>query len=120
MINYVHSIPGRLRVKSAVIKKNPHEAVKLRKLLSSVPGLKNLDVNLVTGSILIRYDADSVSANELLDTLSRSGYFEPSNAVTHDDLLHSMLTRTGKAIGSLALGALEIDSPALAILAAVI
>jgi hypothetical protein len=31
-----------------------------------------------------------------------------------------MLTRTGKAIGSLAVGALEIDTPALAVLAALI
>jgi hypothetical protein len=120
MSDYVHSIPGRLRVKSAIIKKNPAAAGKIRVSLSPTPGVRQVDVNLLTGSVLIHYDFQGVSADELLRKLNQAGYFKPSEAVTHDDLLHAMLTRTGKAIGSLALGALEIDSPALAILAAVI
>jgi copper chaperone CopZ len=120
MIDYVHNIPGRLRIKSAVIKKNPSEAAKIRSLLSAVPGVENLDVNLLTGSILIRYDAQKINSDQLLQTLSEAGYFQPSKVVTHDDVLHSMLTTGGKAIGSLVVGALEFDSPALAVIAALI
>jgi hypothetical protein len=120
MSDYVHNIPGRLRIKSAIIKKNPPAGGRVRALLSSTPGVQKLDVNLLTGSILIRYECQGVSADELLRKLNQAGYFEPSKTVTHDDVLHSMLTRTGKAIGSLAVGALEIDTPALAVLAALI
>jgi hypothetical protein len=120
MSDYVHSIPGRLRVKSATIKKNPTAAGRIRAVLSPTPGVQQVDVNLLTGSVLIRYDCQGARADELLGKLNQAGYFEPSEAVTQDDLLHAMLTRTGKAIGSLALGALEIDSPALAVLAALI
>jgi copper chaperone CopZ len=120
MSNYVHNIPGRLRIKNAAIKKNPIEAGKIRILLTSLPGVQNLDVNLVTGSVLIRYDINQVTSENLLGTLNQAGYFEPSKVVTHDDVLHSMLTRGGKAIGSLVVGALEFDSPALAVIAALI
>ncbi|HTN70980.1 MAG TPA: cation transporter [Methylomirabilota bacterium] len=120
MIDYVHNIPGRLRIKSAVIKKNPAEAAKIKSQLSSIPGVQNLDVNLVTGSILIRYDAQKISSDQLLQTLNQAGYFQSSKVVTHDDVLHSVLTKGGKAIGSLVVGALEFDSPALAVIAALI
>jgi len=120
MNNYVHNIPGRLRIKSAAVKKNPIEVGKIRILLTSMPGVQNLDVNLVTGSVLIRYDINQVTSEKLLGALNQAGYFEPSTGATHDDILHSMLTTGGRAIGSLVVGALEFDSPALAVLAALI
>jgi hypothetical protein len=109
-----------LRIKSAAIKKNAAEARKLKALFGTMAGIQNLDVNLITGSILIRYNPDEVSDAKILRMLIEDGYFEPTKAVTHDDLLHTALTRAGKAIGSLAVGALEIDSPALAVLATLI
>jgi copper chaperone CopZ len=120
MSNYVHSIPGRLRVKTALIKKNSGEAEKVERLLKSIPGVQSLDINLLTGSVLVRYDPNSIGVDQLLQTLTEAGYFEPSKAVTHDEVVHSALTRGGKAIGSLVLGALEIENPALAILTALI
>jgi hypothetical protein len=120
MSNYIHSIPGRLRIKSAAIKKNAAEAAKVKTLLGALSGIQGLDINLLTGSVLIRYNCEEITASRILWTLSEGGYFEPTKAVTHDDLLHSALTRAGKTIGSLAVGALEFDSPALAVLAALI
>jgi hypothetical protein len=120
MSHYIHSIPGRLRIKSAAVKKNPTEADKVRALIAPLPGIHNLEVNLLTGSVLVRYDADKIAESRILWSLTHGGYFEPAKAVTHDDMLHSALTTAGKAVGSLAVGALEIDSPALAVLAALI
>jgi copper chaperone CopZ len=120
MSNYVHSIPGRLRVKTALIKKNSGEAEKVERLLKSIPGVQSLGINLVTGSVLVRYDPDNIGADQLLQTLTEAGYFEPSKAITHDEVVHSTLTRGGKAIGALVFGALEIENPALAILTALI
>ncbi|HEY7554803.1 MAG TPA: hypothetical protein VIH18_08335 [Candidatus Binatia bacterium] len=120
MSNYIHSIPGRLRIKSAAIKKNRVEAAKVQALLASVSGIQSLHVNLLTGSVLVCYNSKEIAESRILFTLSQAGYFDPKKAVTHDDLLHSALTRAGKTIGSLAVGTLEIDSPALVVLAALI
>lgn len=120
MSNYIHTIPGRIRLKCKSVKKNPHEAAKVRALLAALPGIQSIDVNLLTGSVLICYNAQVVSENRILWSLTHGGYFEPAKAVTHDDMLHSALTAAGKAVGSLAVGVLEIDNPALALLTALI
>jgi copper chaperone CopZ len=120
MSNYIHSIPGRLRIKSTLIKKNPAEAAKAKALLAPLPGIQNVDVNLLTGSVLVRYDPAAIAEGRILWSLSQGVYFEPAKAVTQDDMLHSALTTAGRAVGSLAVGTLEIDSPALAVLAALI
>jgi hypothetical protein len=120
MSNYVHSIPGRLRVKSALIRKNSGEAKKVEQLFRSVPGVQSLDINLITGSILVGYNPREVSSDMLLQILSETGYFEAPKAVNHDEVIHSTLARAGKAIGSAVIGALEIEHPAVAILAALI
>lgn len=120
MSDYMHSIPGRLRVKRGKIKNNPVEATKIKQLLKPLDGLQNVDINLVTGSVLIRYNPAAITAEAILQRLEEGGYYEPGKAVTHDELLHSALSRAGKAVGSLALGAIEFDSPTLTVIAALI
>jgi copper chaperone CopZ len=120
MSNYIHSIPGRLRVKSSLIKKNPGEAKKVERLLKSMNGVEYLEINLLTGSVLVRYNPHEVGSDTLLQRLTAAGYLAGRRAVTQDEVIHSALIRTGKAVGSLVLGALEIENPALAILAALI
>jgi hypothetical protein len=118
MGNYLHSIPGRLRVKSTVIKKNPAEAARAERLLKSIRGVRSSDVSVLTGSILISYDPTKISAETLLHRLVSAGYFEAADPVSHDDVVHSLLTRAGRVIGSAILGSL--DHPACAVLAALI
>jgi copper chaperone CopZ len=120
MSNYVHSIPGRLRVKTALIKKNSGEAEKVERLLQSISGVQSLEINLITGSVLMRYNPSEVSADMLLQLLAEAGYFEAPKAVTHDEIIYSALAKTGRTVGSLVLGSLEIENRALAILAALI
>jgi hypothetical protein len=118
--HYVHSIPGRLRVKTPAIKKNSAEAKKVERLLISIRGIQSLQINLTTGSVLVLYNADDLTPEYLLGVLFVAGYIEPTKVVTHDEVVHSALTRAGKTVGSLVVGALEINNPALAILIALI
>jgi hypothetical protein len=118
MSDYVHSIPGRLRVKSAVIKKNPGEAKRAQRLLKSIRGVQSSEVNVLTGSVLILYDPTRLSADVLLQRLASAGYFEVPASVTHGDVIHSVLTGAGRVIGSAILGSFE--HPAFSILAALI
>lgn len=120
MSNYIHSIPGRLRVKSSLLKKNPSDAKRVQRLLKSTRGVESFEVNLVTGSVLVRYNPTKITADMLLQRLAEAGYFAAQTAVPHDELFHSAVFRTGRTIGSLVLGVLEIENPALALLAALI
>ena len=71
---YVHHVPGRLRIKSSIVKRNDHKASELCKLLSRTDGVLHCEVNAVTGSILIRYDAGLTTAKQLLQLLHEHGH----------------------------------------------
>ncbi len=51
MSYYVHHVPGRLRVKSPLIKNNETVAAAVKQLLRGVNGVDSVDVNLTTGSL---------------------------------------------------------------------
>lgn len=53
---YIHDIPGRLRVKSPLLKNNQKAEFELRKALSTLEGIGVVETNLITGSILINYN----------------------------------------------------------------
>jgi copper chaperone CopZ len=78
---YVHRVPGRLRVRSGVVKQNPKKASELLTAIGTVPGVKSVDVNTVTGSILVHHDPFRLSSDDLLAVLGAQGISgEPSRA----------------------------------------
>lgn len=73
MSHYVHHLPGRLRVKSQTLRRNEHEAAQVREYLDGLHGVTSAEVNTVTGSLLIKYDASLVGAQTLLNSLRGQG-----------------------------------------------
>lgn len=69
MKSYVHHIPGRLRIRSAQVKRNPVAASAARSQLLAVEGVQGVDISTVTGSIVIHYDAAVVAGGRLLTLL---------------------------------------------------
>jgi hypothetical protein len=120
---YFHHIPGRLRVKSPLLKKNPPLAARAEQLLKSLSGVDAIAANPVTGSIVVRYDSRETSSEDILRALNRAGYFDPSQAVTNDELISRAFSKAGKTIGSILFGVLvkdELEGSALAVIAALI
>jgi hypothetical protein len=76
MSHYVHSIPGRLRVRSAAFRNHPQNAKAARSLLGDLEGVRSVDANLITGSLLIRYDEKIVTAARVLGALLAEGWIE--------------------------------------------
>ena len=74
MTHYIHHVPGRLRVKTPVIKRNGSEAKYAKDLLEKTEGVLGIDVNIVTGSILINYDPLVGNGEAILGTLRGRGY----------------------------------------------
>lgn len=56
MTHHVHHVPGRLRIRIPGLKRNSEEARVLTKALSGVSGIRSVETNLLTGSLLVHYD----------------------------------------------------------------
>jgi hypothetical protein len=66
-VQTVHAIPGRVRFRVPSLVGDPSVAGNLRERLSSVEGVREVDVNPATGSVLIQYRGGIVRP-ELLRT----------------------------------------------------
>ncbi len=85
MSYYLHDVPGRLRVKSPLVKNNQKVADEIKKLLALVHGINSVEINLITGSVLINYHPDKRDRKEILNLLTERGYFDRSKATTNDE-----------------------------------
>jgi len=70
----VHSIPGRVRLKVPLLKKidkKHHEYAPLVCRLLTIPdGIDSVSASPVSGTVLLHYDANSVSEQELMQFIS--------------------------------------------------
>jgi hypothetical protein len=55
----VHHIPGRLRVRIPRSKRHPHLLHELRDFVSGLGGVERVEINPVTGSVLVHYHPES-------------------------------------------------------------
>src|SRR5918999_5791051 len=101
MTNYVHSIPGRLRVKTASVKKSPEQADRAKKLLALIPGVYSVQTNTVTGSVLVLYSPKDASCDHLLGVIGELGDLEQPKPINFVEILEEPLVKGGRAIGRL-------------------
>ena len=104
MSYYVHNIPGRLRVKTPIVKGDPDTAEDIRKILETVVGIDSTAVRPLTGSVIINYDSKTVDSATILDILRRKGYFDASKVQTKDDYMETAITKAGGIIGKALFG----------------
>ena len=103
MSYYMHSVPGRLRIKTPLIKNN-NLAAHVEKFLRQINGVESLVTNSLTGSITITYDQKKITSQKLLDTLKTRGIFDPSKALTNDQYIHSSVSKAGNIVYKAFLG----------------
>ncbi len=63
-VHIAHFLPGRVRLKVPALRGRPQAAETLAAAFRAVPGVKRLDVNTLTGSVLITYDAPTLATRE--------------------------------------------------------
>jgi len=66
----IHAIPGRMRLRIPSLKGNEDLARPLREHLSSISGVEHVEVNPVTGSVLVVHDGREADAPELVHSLA--------------------------------------------------
>jgi hypothetical protein len=128
MAHYVHHIPGRLRIKSAWLKRNEARAQRVRDLLGAIEGVNSAQANTVTGSLLISYDPDSTSPDALLQILKGAGCCAgslvlPNRETSVADRVVDSLSGTGDAFGKAVVGVLVekmVERSAVALIGAVL
>lgn len=101
MTYYVHDVPGRLRIKTPVVKNNRNAADQVENLLLTVAGVGNVSINLTTGSCLVNYDPAKAKRDDILSVLTTKGYFDPSKAMTNDQYIHEKATKVLSFIAAL-------------------
>jgi hypothetical protein len=103
---YYHDVPGRLRIKSPFLKRNPGLARELQAELSQIWGVGEVTVSTVTGSVVVWYEPKTIHPEAILGRLERRGCFDASKAVTNDQRIHAAATRTGGILWSAVAGTL--------------
>jgi copper chaperone CopZ len=123
MSYYIHSIPGRLRVKTPWIKGSQERGLNVEGLLNGCPGVTKTATNPLTGSIVINYDGKTVSERSILDLLENSGYFKADKAQTHDQYIHGAASKAGKLVWNAVFGSFigaALEGTPLAILSVLV
>jgi len=69
-----HHIPGRLRLRSAVLKGNAFAIEEARRHLAQIDGVTSVKANPSTGSVLLEYDPNVISPSKVSDVLATHGY----------------------------------------------
>ena len=81
--HYIHHIPGRVRVWIPALKPNAKAARELQLTMQELPGVASVEVNLLTGSLLVHYDGGSATAKLVFGLLQRRGLWPGSNAIAN-------------------------------------
>ena len=70
---YIHHVPGRLRLQISTLKSNQSLAQATLNNISAITGVLDARVSVVTGSLIITYDKQRLSAAALWQALCHRG-----------------------------------------------
>ncbi len=105
MSYYCHITPGRLRIKTPIIKQNPVEIEKVRGLLQAVSGVNAISINALTGSITINHSGCATDSESILNVLKEKGYYKTSPADEREHPIETVVSRVGTTVGKAIVGA---------------
>lgn len=74
MSEYIHHIAGRLRLKLAQIRRNPRRASEIRAAVCRIDGVISAEANVVTGSLLIHYEAARIDGHAIVLAMKEAGW----------------------------------------------
>jgi hypothetical protein len=102
---YVHNVPGRLRLKNPLFKNSSVRYDVQKALVNMGHGIGTADVNMTTGSLLIHYNPAEIHHQDILNTLERSGFYNPGKTVTNDQVVHQATSKAFTVVAKAVSGA---------------
>jgi Heavy metal associated domain 2 len=100
MNQYVHHVPGRLRVRIPSIKGNLAEASSLEKRIRAQRGVKNVQTSPLTGSVLVHYDPETAGVSTLSQIVLCLAATEPFSRALPTTPHTAANRRTGQQIAT--------------------
>lgn len=117
MSHYVHHVPGRMRVKTPILKRNDMRARAVQELVTAQSGVNTVDVNTITGSLVIHYDPKRTTSAALFDLLKQEGCAGATDLIAATGVIsrgNALSSRVGKAvIGEVVENLLKLSATAL-------
>jgi Heavy metal associated domain 2 len=86
----VHHIPGRLRVRLPRASRDPRVLAELREFVSGLGGVRQVEINPVTGSILVHYHPESREQIQSLISRGNGSMDAPPELTGVDDLAENI------------------------------
>jgi hypothetical protein len=105
----VHSIPGRTRLRADGIKGDVRALEAVQTALEDTQGVRNVQINALTGSILVEHDA---SIEALLQQLEQRDVLELDNSEPEHYLatLHRALAESDRRLSFASKGKLDLET----------
>lgn len=99
MTAYFHSVPGRLRIRTPLLKTNPGLANGIKTAVTTLPGIDDISVNPTTGSVVTYYDPERIGPDEIMAFFSANKWIDGRNLVPHDRYVNENLSKVGARLG---------------------
>ena len=71
-IRVTHVVPGRIRLKVTGLKDDPSLAAEIPRELTKVPGINNIEINVLTESVLVSYSVKMLATSQASEALSQA------------------------------------------------
>ena len=123
MSYYVHHTPGRLRVKIPLVKGNQERAKEVREILKELDGVNFIEINTVTGSVVVKYDRNVLNADDLLNYYKEYNILDKTRATKAGRAVDISVSNASQAVGKALFGwamGRMLEGSGLSILAALI
>ena len=123
MNDYLHHVPGRLRVRSDRLRRNQKAASEIRVFLGALDGIVDFSHNPVTGSVTVLYDRANFDPAAFMLWLRDRSYIGVEPSLNTRSALERSARGAGKKIGGAVLGMIVeklLEQTARAMIAAVI
>jgi Heavy metal associated domain 2 len=100
---YVHHVPGRLRVRLPEIRNDAQKAAQVKSLLD-IYGVDDLKVNHLTGSVVVTFDPELATAEQLLGLLKEKGMYDHTRTISCDDQIQRVSNKAASKFGRVFFG----------------
>jgi len=104
MTQYIHNVPGRIRVKIPILRNDEEKGLEIQTNLGMLDGVEKISVNTVTGSIVVHYDPDELKPWQILGQLEAGGFINLSETITDNSYYKIKSSKAGEALGKALFG----------------
>lgn len=73
MSQYIHQVPGRIRIRSTAVRCGADQALKAERRMLETAGVRQVRINQRAGSITVNYDHEQLTQAQVLGMLEELG-----------------------------------------------